>query len=569
MSFANRLINRIEKSHPLYLVTILVFITLFIYGNSFFNGFVWDDEEQIVNNSIIKHLSNIPSLFTTSTFNTGGAGLSGWYYKPLMPIVFSINFFIWGLSPFGFHLFDVILHIINGVLVFIFFKKLFNFSRHAFPKTLAFILSLIFLVHPANAESVAYISSTQELLYTFFLLLALILSFLKQRLLFINIAILLSLLSKESGIAAIPLVILLTFLFNRSKTLIISISSLTTFSIYLLLRFALAKTPFFQKAIIIPIANASFLQRLQTIPYELFSYLRLFLFPKDLFVAQHTVITNFFDPRFYVALPLVVIVFAFLILFYFKLRSKLYLFFLAWVFFSLSLLLNIYPLDMTIAERWLYAPMIGLLGLTGFLTIELLKKNEKIKLYVLIIISLIIPIFIIRTLTRTFDWKDNLSLFSHDIHSSYQSFDVQNNLGVALFRNGDLEKAKKHFQTSTELSPRWWTPYNNLGVVYQREGNINKAKELYRISIKNGNYYLAYENLAELKYKTEKPKDILPFLETALAHLPQNEILNKIAALTYFQLGATDSAKLYGQRAYLINPSQDNYLLLQIMINQK
>lgn len=569
MSFANRLIARIEKCHPLYLVTILIFITFLIYANSLFNSFVWDDEEQIVNNTVIKHLSNIPSLFTSSTFNTGGAGLSGWYYKPLMPIVFSINFFIWGLSPFGFHLFDVMLHIINGVLIFILFKKLFDFSRYAFPKTLAFILSFVFLVHSANTESVAYISSTQELLYTFFLLLALILSFSKQRLLFINIAILLSLLSKESGIIAIPLVILLTLLFNRSKTLAISISSLTTFSIYLLLRFAIAKTPLFQKVTIIPIANASFFQRLQTIPYELFSYLRLFFFPKDLFVAQHTVITNFSDPRFYVAVPLVVIIFAFSILFYFKSKSKLYLFFLAWIFFSFFLLLNIYPLDMTIAERWLYAPMIGLLGITGFLTVELLKKNEKIKLYLLIITFLVIPILAIRTIIRTFDWKDNLSLFSKDVKYSKGSFDVQNNLGVALFRAGDLKNAKGHFQQSIDLSPSWWTPYNNLGVVYQREGNLQKAKSLYQKSIEKGNYYLAYENLAELKYKTEEPKDIIPFLETSLARLPQNEILNKIAALTYFQLGATDSAKLYAQRAYLINPSQDNHLLLQTMINQK
>jgi len=569
MSFANRLINRIEKCHPLYLVTILIVLTFFIYTSSLFNSFVWDDEEQIVNNTVIKHLSNIPSLFTSSTFNTGGAGLSGWYYKPLMPIVFSINFFIWGLNPFGFHLFDVILHLANGVLIFIFFKKLFDFSRYAFPKTLSFILAALFLIHPANAESVAYISSTQELLYTFFLLLALILSFSKKRLLFINIAILLSLLSKESGVTTIPLVILLTLLFNRSKTLAISISSLTTFSLYLFLRFAIAKTPLFQKITIIPIANASFFQRLQTIPHELFSYLRLFFFPKDLFVAQHAVITNFSDPRFYVAVPLVVIIFAFSILFYFKSKSKLYLFFLAWIFFSFFLLLNIYPLDMTIAERWLYAPMIGLLGVIGFLTVELLKKNEKIKLYLLIITFLVIPILAIRTIIRTFDWKDNLSLFSKDVKYSKGSFDVQNNLGVALFRAGDLKNAKGHFQQSIDLSPSWWTPYNNLGVVYQREGNLQKAKSLYQKSIEKGNYYLAYENLAQLLFKTEKPKDIIPFLEASLARLPQNEILNKIAALTYFQLGAKDSAKLYARRAYLINPSQDNYLLLQTMVNQK
>src|SRR3989344_1602972 len=592
MQFIHRLLNKIENAHSIYLITILIVVPLIIYFPSLFNSFVWDDEEQVVNNVFIQNLSNIPYLFTSSTFNTGGAGLSGFYYKPLMPLAFTFNFFIWKTNPFGFHFFDLIFHIINGILVCILFKKLFNPPAHSglspsgsktggqkfkYYKTFSFILSFLFVIHPANTESVAYISSTQELLYTFFLVLSLIftINFLNKKrvslksLFFINLFILFSLLSKESGLVTIPLVIAFAFLFYRSKTAVIGISSFITFIFYLILRFAIAKTPVFQHSSIIPIANANFLDRVKTIPFELFSYIRLMFFPKDLFVAQHQVINNIYDSRFYISFVVALVFLFFLTFVFLKSRSKLYLFFLLWIIFSFSILLNIYALDMTVAERWLYGPMIGMLGLFGFFILDIIKKNEKMKNYILIFFLIIIPVLTIKTFIRTMDWKNNLTLFSHDERYVNDSFDLQNNLGVALFRNNDMKNAKKHFEKSVSLSPKWWTSYNNLGVIYQRDGNINMAKKLYEVSIKNGDYYLAYENLAEIKYKTEKPKDVLPFIESSLSRLPYNEVLNKIAAITYYQTGATESAKLYAQRTYLINKSQENYLLLQTVMNGK
>lgn len=580
MTFVQKLISKIENVHSLYLITILVIIPLIIYFPSLFNSFVWDDEEQIVNNTIIQNLSNIPSLFTSSTFNTGGAGLSGFYYKPLMSITFSINYLLWKTNPFGYHLFDLTLHAINGVLVFILLRKFFNLQKIPYSKTLTFLLSIIFIVHPANTESVAYISSTQELLYTFFLISTLLLAFnfIEKKgksiklILFINISILLSLLSKESGIVAIPLVVIFTYLYFRPKFTIITLSSSITFIIYLILRFAVAKTPMFQHNSIVPISNASFLNRLTTIPFELFSYFRLLFFPKDLFVTQYMVIENVSDPRFYINFIVVALILSFLIFAFLKNRSKLYLFFFSWIFLSFFLLLNIYPLDMTIAERWLYGPMIGVLGLLGILIHDIFGKNKKTTTHVFIpfvLIAFFISIFSIRTFTRTFDWQNNLTLFSHDEIYSKNSFDLQNNLGVALFRNGDLKNAKIHFEKSITLSPKWWISYNNLGVIYQREGNLKQAEKLYEESIKNGNYYLAYENLVGIKYKTEEPKEIIPFLEDSLNRLPYNETLNRIAALTFYQIGATKSAKLYAQRAFLINKSQENYLLIRTIMDIK
>lgn len=564
------LLEKVEKIPVIYIVTFFFVLTLIIYGASFSNGFVWDDEEQILNNSVIKTVSNIPYLFTSSTFNTGGAGLSGWYYKPLMPISFSFVFGLFGPNAFGFHLFDVFLHFLNSIFVFLILKRLFKLQNIKYSKTLSFFLSAIFLVHPANTESVAYISSTQELLYVFFLLTAIYFISGKEKKLsvkktvFVSFAILLSLLSKESGVVSIPLVILFTFLFKKRETVLITASSILAFIFYLILRFPIAKTPFFQHSKIIPIANADLTDRLKTVPFEIFSYLRLFFFPKDLFVAQHWVITNVSNPRFYIGLSFSVLVILFIVFILIRLRSKLSIFFIGWIIFSFFLLLNIYPLDMTLAERWFYGPMIGVLGLIGVLIGNL--KQKKLVL-VLLLFVLLIPIFSVRTFARTFDWRDNLTLFSSDEKFSHNSFDLQNNLGVALFREEKPNEAEKHFERSIMLSPDWWTAANNLGVIYQRKGNTNKAKELYALSIEKGDYYLAYENMAQLKYRTENPESTISFLETALKRLPNNEILNKLLAISYFQTGAIESARIYAEKTFLINNSQENYLLLQEINN--
>lgn len=576
MNLAQKFITKIEKLNQLYLFTFIFLLGFIVYGGSLSNGFVWDDEEQIVNNAIIKNISNIPYLFTASTFNTGGAGLTGLYYKPLMPVFFSITNFVWGLNPFGFHLFSLILHIFNTLLLYKILKNFFALEKINYSKTIAFGLSVIFLVHPANTESVAYLSSTQELLYTFFLLLSLISAFKfcqkkhSSVLLFlVNFFVFLSLLSKESGAIAIPIIIVFPWLFFKHKTKNFIITLPLTFVVYLFIRFGIAKTPLVQHNSIIPIANASIFERLTTIPYELFSYLRLILFPNDLYVAQHNVIKSVSDPRFYISIIMTFICIIVLIYLTRIFKSKLYLFFLLWILFSFSILLNIYPLDMTIAERWLYAPIIGFMGIIGLLLSKTIQKKGQLLNVILSLFILVIIIFSLRTKTRSDNWNNNLSLFSHDIKYSKDSFDVQNNYGVALFRNGNLKEAKLHFEKSIELSPKWWTPYSNLGVIYQREGNFKKAKELYEMSIKNGGYYLAYENLAIIKLNTEKPEEVLPFIKDALSRLPYNEILNKIAAILYYKDGKIESAKIYANQAYSLNPSQENYNLLQSIINTK
>ena len=522
--------------NPKKAILILTIITLLVWLPLLRNGFVWDDEEQIVNNTVIRQLNNIPALFTASTFNTGGTPtLSGLYYKPIMPVTFAINYALFGLHAWGYHLGQLLLHLLVVLLIYKLTNSLFRFEFPQEASVMAFFVSLTFAIHPANCEAVVYLSSLQEILYTLFGLLAfkLILVFQKDKSLFklliIAITLLLfSLLSKESGLVFLAIITLWLYLFDRILIPLWSIFSLISLVIYSLLRFGIAQVPISHQTIA-PIANTPLGNRLLTIPFEIFSYLRIFIFPKNLFIAQHQLITSINDPRFYLTFPVVIIFLIFLFILWRKTKSRLLLFFETWFLVSISITLNIFPLDMTIAERWLYTPIIGLLGTMAILIHQINRQKPKAGPFFKIFLVIIIICFSMRTFARTLNWQSGSTLFSHDVHLNPEAFDLQNNLGVELFRRGQTEKARPCFEKSIQLAPNWWTPYNNLGAYWEQKKDYQKALDYYQKSIQAGDYYLAYENYANLLIKLGRVSTAKEFIDRALKKFPLNQRLRYLA----------------------------------------
>ncbi len=518
------------KTSKKELAVLLILIGFFIYFFSLFNGFVWDDEEQIVNNQAIKSIKNFPFFFTQSTFNSGGArGLGGMYYKPMMPIFYTILYYFFGNNSGFFHLFQVLLHGINGVLVFLIFCLFFN-------QLLAFFLSLIFLVHPINVETVVYSAGLQEVLFMFFGLLAVYINFNQQiknivflkyeinKNILVGLFLLLSLFSKETGVLFI-LIMGFYNLLNKKINVSLFLSLSLPIIVYSFFRFGIAQISFLKSGVS-PISRASLYQRLITIPKIIIFYLKTIFFPKDLLISQHWIVEkiNFFQFWLPLLINFLLLIIWLVIVFAFFKKNHLWYFFSFWFFISLIFHLQIFPLDLTVSDRWAYLMLIGILGMIGVFL-------EKIKLKTEILRSIFILIFIVfslRTVIRIFNWHNGLTLFGHDI-KFHSSFDLENNYGVELYRNGEIDKAKTYFENSIKLAPYWWINWNNLGAVYQSKNDLKLAEECYLKSIKNGDYYLAYENYVKILIKQNKFKECLNFLEDqGLKKFPYNQVLNEL-----------------------------------------
>jgi len=509
-------------------IFIIIGLGLLIYFNSLFNNFVWDDEEQILNNQLIHSVRNVSIFFKGGTFNTGGSGnMMGVYYKPIMSICFSILYSLFGPRPFFFHSFQLIIHMINTILIFYVLKKLFD------NKPIAFLMSLIFLVHPINTESVVYISALQDVLFFFFGMLAFLIVIYKDRLrfpefAFIFFCLLLSLLSKETGIIFLPIIFCYLFLFNKKQLLLFVNIFIFLICTYSILRFGLANVGL-TKFGISPISRANLITRAITVPKIVFFYLKTFLFPKNLSILQHWLVKKISFQDFYLPFMFDLTIFLFALFFYIKSRSKTFLFFMLWLIFALSLHLHIFPLDMTVAERWFYLPMVGMLGIIGIVIQELKIKNKNDVLKIKIFLIFIILILSLRTFLRTFDWRNGLILYGHDIKITHDTFDLENNYGVELFRNNRIKESKKYFENSTRLAPYWWINWNNLGAAAEQEGNLIYAEKYYTNAIKNGDYYLAYQNYIRILVKENRITEAKNFLtKVALIKFPQNPELIRL-----------------------------------------
>src|SRR5262245_10868673 len=102
----------------------IIIIGLVVYFNALFNGFVGDDNAQIVENRLIQSITNLPLFFQGSTFYLQQIGESvGVYYRPLLSTTFSLMYTVFGLNPFFFHLIQLSLHITNCILILLIFKK--------------------------------------------------------------------------------------------------------------------------------------------------------------------------------------------------------------------------------------------------------------------------------------------------------------------------------------------------------------------------------------------------------------------------------------------------------------
>jgi hypothetical protein len=529
----------------------LLTVSLVSYMNAVENAFVWDDEDQVVNNTFIRDWSNVFLAFKSSTFHSGGSRLEGVFYRPLVTIFYMLNHSLWGLNPAGFHAVQILIHLANVLLVFFLLQLM--LADHGIPNStmIAALSSLMFAVHPVNVEATAYIGSMGEVLYAFFVLggTFVFLSGVdsgRQTVRNANIVgglclIFLGLLAKESAVIAIPLLVLYTLLLlklNRSTYLKLLIGGGAVLGSYTFLRVSIAGLPFVPSSHA-PIYEASLASRFLTIPYELFSYMKIIFFPADLSIARHFVVNSPIDARFWAALAALLMITSLCAIYTWRLKSRLFGFFGLWFLMALAPVLNLLPLEMTIAERWMYVPLVGITTMTSMVLVPVVDSlRGQIRWIALIAIAASISLLSVRTIRRNQDWKDGMSLYAHDIAiaprvSPGGSYELENYYGMALFGVDRIDEAAQHFRRSIQIQPGWMYSHNNLGAVLERQGDVEGALNEYKTSIALGDYYLAYENVAALLWHQKRYEEMKEFVMTAIRKFPRNSKLKLDLAVLY------------------------------------
>ena len=102
-------VNRLSMPFIVLIIAVAVFSS---FGNALFNRFVWDDGYLIVSNPYIKSAQFIVHLFNGDLVrSTTSLHFESGYYRPLSMLSFLVDYQIWQLDAFGYHLTNVLLFI--------------------------------------------------------------------------------------------------------------------------------------------------------------------------------------------------------------------------------------------------------------------------------------------------------------------------------------------------------------------------------------------------------------------------------------------------------------------------
>jgi Flp pilus assembly protein TadD len=142
--------------HRRFMLVFLLALTFAAYGETLRFQFVHDDREQIVRNPAVHSWRSLPQYFTAHVWAGPYPEEAGNYYRPLFLLWLRINWMVFGQHAWAWHLTTVLTHLLVTLLVYFLAVRVLNDCLTAS------MAALIFGLHPAHIEAVAWISGVTE-----------------------------------------------------------------------------------------------------------------------------------------------------------------------------------------------------------------------------------------------------------------------------------------------------------------------------------------------------------------------------------------------------------------------
>jgi protein O-mannosyl-transferase len=445
----------------------IILVTFLVYFPSLNNGFTnWDDPGQVLENTHIHELSlsNTARLF--SNFYVG-------MYQPVTMQAYAFFYALGGGEARIFHLFSLLLHMANILLVFILVR---NFSRKDAP---ALITAALFGLSPMQTESVAWVSAMSNLLFTLFFLGGMItyLRYVRKPgasgLFLTLLFFLLSLLSKPAAITFPVLLVFTDLYFRRKFTLRLLLEKLPFFLASLIVGLLILSARE-EASHIIPISGRyGFIERLLFIAYGFSFYVSRLFAPVEL-SAFHPYPDTPLPPAYFLA-PLIPLMIIFLL---FRLKGELRRQVLAGIFFfiiTIAIVLEIIPLGVQVVkERYVYLPGIGLYYAFAAILLYFFPRGRRVWIVPAVMLCFLV-VFSLFTYQRSKTWESSLSLWNDVLESYPEASAALINRGNAWQEHEDFYSAISDYSLAIRYEPGAADAYMNRGLAYFRMGRSAEA----------------------------------------------------------------------------------------------
>ena len=563
-----------------------------VYGNHLQNPFQFDTVAYITNHHRLDNINeqlNINYLWKE------------FIHRGLLQISLAFNVHLDGFRTFGYHLINMLLHLINSVLVYFVTLGIWSYlgsinsqSKDDETRFVALFTAVFFLIHPIQTESVVYIMSRSEVFAATFYLSSFLLfqiyvvrdrpiktAFKILVLFLISTAFILGFSVKQTVIT-LPLMLLLYFIFGQeSESTSIRWLKRRKWGIGFIIMIGVSLL--FHKLLtdeLFLIGESTAGEDIGRLNYMLtqpavifYYYFKLLLFPINLNIDPDIqLITNWWSWKFITALTGIAG------LVYFCCRAKenrILLYFICWFLIVLSPSSSIITLSDLAAEHRTYLASYSFYAVLAYCVYKvpqlvLPNHSTRCKNIVLVISIFVSIIFSGLTIQRNKIWASEVLLWNDTVNKSPQKIRPVINLGHAYTTAGNIDLAIKYFEKALALNPNIFATNYNLGNLYLKRGGEEDALRLLQTAaLIRPKIPETHELLGEI-YLKRKQIELAEFhLKRAVEIKPDYAIsMRNLGLIYYFHLNKPEEAAAYFSRALSIDPNQKQADIIRILIKK-
>jgi tetratricopeptide (TPR) repeat protein len=502
---------------------VILAFSMLLYANTLSHDYTQDDAIVITDNMFTTQgISGIPGLLAYDTFygffkQEGKARLvAGGRYRPLTPVMFAVEWAIFGKSPLVSHFINILLFGFTCLLLYRLMLALLGDNAGAgYVRFVAFGTAILFAAHPVHTEAVANIKGRDEIMA---LLLSLAAMYLTVRAfserkwtwsVAAAVVFFLGLLSKENTITFLAVIPMSLMVFRKAslmKSLVRTLPLMLATLLFLFIRgsilgwqvgdepMELMNNPFVKVAgdRYVPFSGE---ERFATIVYTLGRYVQLLFFPHPLthdYYPRHIGIMHLADWQVLLSLAVYLALTVYAIVRFFK---NDHVAFGIWFYLlTLSIVSNLFfPVGTNMSERFLFMPSVGfcIAVAVSLWRLQLAVDSKRQSLLAWGVLLVIVLAFSAKTFSRNFVWKDNYTLFSTDVRTSANSAKLRNAAAGELLnqaqgvrdeaqRDRMINEAIGHLEVALRIHPNYKNAHLLLGNAYNYRREFEKSIESYQ-----------------------------------------------------------------------------------------
>lgn len=507
------------KRRLVWIVCATFFLTVLLlsYANHFRNGFYFDDTHTIVHNRYVHDIRNIPLFFTDiAAFGTMPDNRG---YRPMVATLNAIDYWIaGGLEPVYFHASIFFWYVVQLVLMFFVFKRIFDLAvRQPANEFLALFGVAFYAMHPMQAETINYIISRSDSFSTLCVVASLFLYQIRtaRRIHLYLVPALIGIHTKEAAVMFAPLLFFYILLFEEKVALtqvplvwrrpvVRSIvkaapAFIVCFGVFLFDRW------YFVPGVDALGSSAGRWQYFATQWTVLAHYLGNFLLPVGLSVDyDFALVPTVLDRAVLLSLGLLLGLGVLMIALSRRVEWRPVSYGLVWFFVSLAPTSSFVPFGQIANDHRMFFADIGLV-LSATWTVGLLwrridaaaRPRRIAKIALPTVAALVIVAYGYGTHQRNKVWHSAEALWFDALQKAPESGRIQMNYGLTQMEKGDYAVAERHFERAIQFLPRWAYTNINMGILQNALGRPERAERYFTNAIRfqprnpEGYYYYA------------------------------------------------------------------------------